>query len=272
MGDNLLVASLKYTIGEHKDNFKSIKSLARETMHQLTLRTSLGLGWVVIRDFVYFGAFIMFRYLMAGGGEVEGMNFTLFLMLGLIPWNFMSECINGAVMAIKSNKHVLSSIKFPITTLSTIEVSAIFMKRMFTLLVMLFVIVAFGDITHVTWWMFIYYFISTYIFMCIWNLIFSALVAVSNDFEQLYRAATSVLFFAMPIMWSFESLTMFPWIIRFNKLIPFVYLIEGFRDACERGDLPDLQYTIYFWGLSLVLLCIGSILQYKLKSHYVDLI
>lgn len=184
----------------------------------------------------------------------------------------MNECINGAVGAIKDHKSVISSLKFPVGILPTIEVSAIFLKRLFTLLFLLFVIIFFGDIQKVTLWMFIYYFVSMYIFMCVWNLIFSALVAISNDFEQLYRAISSIIFFTLPVMWSFDIVKDFPRIIMIFKINPFVYLIEGFRDACYSGTMPNLAYTAYFWGLTLVLFCIGSILQYKLKSHYVDVI
>ncbi len=272
MKDNLLTTSLKYVFNELYESKDNLLVLSKENMRQQTLRTSLGIGWVIIRDFVYYAAFILLRYLMSGGGEIEGMNFTLFLMLGLIPWNFMNECINGAVGAIKNNKTILSSMKYPITTLPTIEVIAIFLKRLFTLLIMLGIIIMFGDIRNITLWMFIYYFASMFIFMCIWNLIFSALVAISNDFEQLYKAIASIIFFTMPVMWSFEILQGYPWIIRIFKLNPFIYLIEGMRASCHSGILPDLEYTIYFWIFNGILLCIGAILQYKLKSHYVDLI
>ncbi len=270
--NSLIFNSLYYIYNEHKENIENIPTLAIKNMHQQTLRTSLGIGWTFIRDLVYFSSFIIFRFLMAGSGTIEGMNFVLFMMVALIPWNFMNECINGAVGAIKDNKSVLSSMKFPVLILPTVEVMSIFLKRLFTLIIMFFVVLKFGDVRQITLWLFLYYFISMFIFMCIWNLIFSSLVAISNDFEQLYRAGMSIIFFTMPIMWSFEILQGQPWIIRIFKLNPFVYLIEGLRASCYSGVLPDLGYTIYFWGLSIVLLVIGCVLQYKLKNHYIDLI
>ncbi len=269
---SLIFESIRYIWDEHFKNKERINSIAVETMKQQTLRTSLGLGWVFIRDIVYIVAFTLFRYLMSGSGEIEGMNFVLFLMVGFIPWNFMNECINGGIMAIKSNKFIFSSISFPVVIMSTIEILAIFLKRMFTLILLFILIYIFGDLKDVTWWMFIYYFAAMFLLMCIWNLIFSAIIAISNDFEQLYKAATSILFFIMPIMWSFEIIRPYPWIVRLVKLNPFVYVIEGFRDACLSGQLPDLWYTVYFWGLCFIMFCIGSILQYKLKSHFTDLI
>lgn len=269
---NLITESVSFFFSEHKNNKKGIYEIAKKNMQQQTLRTSLGIGWVFFRDVMYFSVFIMFRFLMSGSSNVEGMNFILFLMLGMIPWNFMNECINGGVSSIKSNKSVLSSMKFPIVVLPTIEIIAIFMKRMFTLIILLLVIIIFGDLKDVTWWMFCYYFFAMFIFMVLWNQIFSAIIALSNDFEQLYKALASVLFYTMPIIWSFEVLGNHIWLIRIFKLNPFVYITEGFREACVLGTMPDLGYTLYFWGLSLVLLIIGAVLQFKLRRHYVDLI
>lgn len=267
----LLIKSIRYIVDEHKKNYKILIKIAKENMVQQTLRTSLGIGWVFIRDIVYFIAFIAFRYLMAGTGTIEGMSFILYIMIGLIAWNFMSECMNSSVMAIKSNKPILSSIKFPIAILPTIEIIAVFFKRLFTLFILFVVICIFGNVQDVTWWMFIYYFMCMFILMCTWNLIFSSLVAISNDFEQLYRAIISILFYTMPIMWSFENISSLT-LIRIFKLNPFVYIIEGFKDACVSGTFPNLEYTAYFWLLCLVLFCIGAVLQYKLKNHYIDLI
>lgn len=272
MEKNLIVNSISYVCQNHISRYKNIIVLSINNMNIQTLRTSLGIGWVFCRDIIYYLAFILFRYLMSGSGSIEGMNFILFLLLGMIPWNFMNECINGGVMAIKSNKQILSSIEFPVVILPTIEIIAIFMKRLFTIIILFVAIIIFGDIHNVTWWMLIYYFFCMFIFMLVWNLVFSSLVAISNDFEQLYRALTSVLFYTLPVMWSFEIISGHPIIIGLFQLNPMVYLISGFRDACQTGILPDFGYSLYFWIFSGIMLCLGSILQYKLKHHYVDFI
>lgn len=272
MDSKLLLDSLLYLFKEITENRKNILLISLENMRQQTLRTSLGLGWIFFRDIIYYVVFILFRLVMSGSGEIEGMHFILFLLLGIIPWNFMSECINGGVMAIKGNKNIISSMKFPSIILPIIEVLAIFIKRLFTLIVLLMVVMFFGNISDITIWMFLYYFFSMFICMCSWNLVFSSLVGISNDFEQLYKAFSSILFYSIPIIWSFDVFNAYPTVTRIIKLNPFIYIVEGFRDACVTGTLPDLQYTIYFWVIVLVMTSLGSVLQYKLKNHYIDLI
>ncbi len=272
MKDNMLVQSVKYLFDEFKDNKANILGLAVQNMHQQTLRTSLGIGWVFVRDIIFYFVFIVFRFLVAGGGEINGMSFILYMMIGMIAWNFMNESINGGILAIKQNKSILSSIKFPISILPTVEIIAIFLKRAFTLLVLLAVVIYFGDVRTISPLLFLYYFVSMFLFMVCWNLIFSALVAVSNDFEQLYRAVTSIIFYTLPIFWSFESIKGFPILASFLKLNPFAYIIKGFHSAIVYETLPELGYTLYFWGLAILMFCVGAVLQYKLRRHYVDLI
>ncbi len=272
MGKNILINSIKHNVSEHIRVRESIMPMAKKTIKQQTKRTSLGIGWIFLRDIIYFASFIGFRYLITGNAEVESMNFILYLLIGLIPWNFMSESITAGSIAIKNRKSILSSMNFPAVVLPTIEIISIVVKRLFTIVILFFVIYLFGDLSDITWWMFIYYFFCMFIFLCVWNLVFSSLVTISNDFEQLYRAFSGIMFFSVPVMWSFEILEGNPNIITLLKLNPFVYLIEGFQNACFRGTFHDVNYTLYFFGITFVFFCIGSMLQYKLKDHYIDLI
>ncbi len=272
MKDNLLFNSLKYLFSELKLNSKNLITQAKYQMKQQTLRTSLGIGWILFRDLVFFGVFIMFRLLISGAGNISGMHLVLYLLTGMIPWNVMSQCINGSVRSIKANKNILSSIKMSVITLPIIDVIAVFFNRAFTFLILIGVVAYFGDIKDVTWWMLIFYCIMMFIYMIVWNLLFSSLIAISNDFDQLYSAVISILMFTVPIIWSFEMVQDYQWIVTLIKMNPFVYIVLGFRDACVTGALPELGYTAYFIGINALLLCVGAILQYKLRSHYIDLI
>ncbi len=111
-----------------------------------------------------------------------------------------------------------------------------------------------------------------FILMILWNQILSSLVAVSNDFEQLYKALVQVLFYSMPIIWSMEVISPYPLATKIVNLNPFVYIIQGFRDSFTTGALPNNDVTLYFWVLCLVLFVFGAILQFRLRRHYVDLI
>lgn len=267
-----MIKAIAFVVSEHKNNLYRIWQMSKSHMQKQTIRTSLGIGWVFIRDLIYFAVFTIFRYLMSGSAQVEGMNFIVFLITGLVPWFFMSEVINNGTNAIKMNQAIINSIKFPITVIPTIEVLAIFLKRLFTLLVAFGISIGFGYFSSFRPLLFLYYFFAMLMLMILYNLIFSAFVAISDDFNQLYLSIVRVIFFSMPIIWSFERLGSLPWAIYLLKLNPMVYIISGFRDAFVLGHTPDLQYTIYFWAICLIMFAAGCMVQYKLRKYYSDYI
>jgi teichoic acid transport system permease protein len=261
-----------FNLKEHKDNIYRIWQIAKNHMKKQTIRTTLGLGWIFIRDMIYFCVFLGFRYMMAGGRKMDGMHVIVYLATGLIPWFLMSEVLTVGSNAIIANKQIVLSIKFPVGILPTIEVLAIFMKRVFTLLFIFVPVVIFADFRDINILLIIYYFISMFILMLVINQPLTAFIAISKDFGQLYSAIIRVLVFSMPIIWSFEYIAGKDWLILLLKLNPMVYIILGFRDALVIGEMPDLEYTLYFWCVVLVMYAIGSYVQFKLKKYYADFI
>lgn len=259
-----------YVLKSHIENARRIFVVGLAHAKKQTVRTSLGFGWNIIKDIVRFSTFVMFRYLMGGSRQVEGMHFIIYIISGSVPWNFMSEVINGGSQAIKRNGAIIKSIRFPIVIVPTIEVVSIFIKRLFTLVVPFVVILIFGDITLFNPLLFLYYFVSMFMLMTSFNFISSAFVAVSEDFQQLYMALTKTLFFFLPILWSFSKISAHPNVIRLLKLNPMVYIITGFREAFVLGHWPSLLYSLYFWAVCLVLFCVGTFVQYKMRKYYAD--
>ncbi len=268
-----MIKAAKLLISEHINNLKRIIAIGSAHSKKQTKQTSLGLGWIFISDIIYFCAYVMFRWMISGSKEVEGMHFIVYLITGKIAWNFMSDVLNRGSLAIKRNSSIIKSISFPISIIPTYEVVAIFVKRISTLIIPVVIILIFGDITKINILLFIYYFICMFILMVVINQITSALVAVSEDFNQLYSALTRILFFTLPILWDFERIAKVSTIlVRLVKVNPMVYIIIGFRNAFVLNNPPALNYTIYFWSIIIVLFFTGAYLQYRLRSHYVDFI
>ena len=255
---------------EHCVNLKRIFSLGLSHAKKQTHRTSLGMGWLIIRDIINFASFIAFRTLMSGSREVDGMHFIVYIITGSVPWSFMNEVITGGAQAIKNNAILVKSIVFPSSIIPTIDVIAILFKKFFAFIIPFIVILIFGNISLFNPLLYIYYTLAMILFMVSYNLVFSAFNAVSVDFTQFYLSLTKLFFFMMPIIWSFDRLSSWPWLIRILKLNPMVYIITGFRDAFVHGTPPDLWYSIYFWCACIAIFMIGAYIQSKMAKYYSD--
>lgn len=262
--------AINYVYNEHKKNIEMIWKLAITNMTKQTIRTTLGVWWVYIHDILYFTVYVAFRMVMAGNGQIENMHSVVYLMTGLVPWFFMNEVLNTGSNAIKMNAGIIQSIKFPISIFPTIEVLAIFLKRIFTFVLVFIVDIYYGYIGRFNLVLFIYYTICMLILMWAINLVTSAFVAISEDFNQVYVAITRVMMFSLPIIWSFENIIQHKIVTTVIRINPMVYVINGYRNAFVLGQAPDLVYTIYFWLSIIAISSFGSLVQYKLRRYYAD--
>ncbi|MCX4374703.1 MAG: ABC transporter permease [Lachnospiraceae bacterium] len=268
----MIIEPIKYIINEHVTNRNMIMQLARENTKKETSRTSLGVFWIYFRDLIYFGVYIVFRFLMSGGGEIDGMNSIAFVLLGLISWFFISDVLNKGANAIKAYRGIIKSIKFPISTIPTISVFSIFYQRLVVFGVGFLIPVLFGYFNRMNILWGIYFCICNLIMMVSINLIFSAFVAISGDFHQLYMAISRILIYILPVIWSYSKIKDNIYLEFILKLNPMGYVITGFRDALALGKGPTVEYTIYFWGVTCLIFYFGCLVQFKLKKYFADFV
>ena len=139
-----MLESIRYVVKEHKDNYRLILKMALMDSEKQTVRSSIGILWTYFHDILYIAVFIMFRMLICGNSEVMGMNSSVYLITGMIPWFFMSDVLNQGTMTIRNNKGIIQSIRFPAVILPTISVVSIFVKRIFSFILVFFVCWGFG--------------------------------------------------------------------------------------------------------------------------------
>ena len=266
-----MLESIKYVIKEHKNNYRLIIKMAFMDSEKQTLRSSIGIIWTYFHDILYIAVFIMFRLLISGNGKIMGINNSVYLVTGMIPWFFISDVLNQGSMAIRSNKGIIQSIRFPAVILPTISVGSIFIKRILSFFLIFIVCWGFGYIKFFHPLVFLYYMFCMICLTIAFNLLLTAIITISEDFRQLHNSIVRVLIYTMPIIWDFSKVNsvMVHVLLRVN---PMVYVVKGFRDAFVLGMTQDLIYTCYFWACVLVLFCIGSFLQYKLKKFYADFV
>ncbi len=263
--------SIKYVINEHKNNYRLIIKTAFMNMEKQTLRSSLGVFWIYFHDLVYILVFMMFRVLISGNGSIMGMNSAIYIITGMIPYFFMNDVLCQGTMAIRNNRGIVQSVKFSAVILPTIDVTCIFLKRLFSIGMLFAIVIVFDYIKYFNILLFLYYMVCMIAFSISVNLLLSAFMAISDDFRQLYFAIVRVLIYTMPILWDFSRVdsVLINCLLRVN---PMVYVVKGFRDAFVLGATQDLLYTVYFWVCVIVLFGIGCFVQDKLKKYYADFI
>lgn len=266
--------SLKYVFNQHKDNLQKINILALNEIKVASSGTALGYWWVLVKDIIYFIAYIGFMTLLFSDSQINGMPRIVYLVTGLIPWYFINECLNSGARAIKKRGGILTKMKFPLTIVPTYDVLSILYRRAASYSIVFVILAYYGYLSEVHWLYFIYTIFASFVCMASYAMLVSGFLAVSKDFNELYNSIMRVMFFFIPILWSFEKFTnpgplqqVALYILKAN---PLVYLVEASRYAFTGIGQPSMAYNGLFWLIVVVMLTSGCYVQYKLRKIYAD--
>src|SRR5699024_2099008 len=120
----------------------------------------------------------------------------------------------------------------------------------------------------------IYYIFGAFCLFFAISLITSTLSTIIRDIHMLINSTLRMFLYVSGVLWPLTMLTdQFPNVMKLLQLNPLLYLIEGYRSSFFGSEwyfIEHWQYTLYFWGLVIVLFLFGSVLHVKFRRHFID--
>lgn len=138
-------------INEHKGFLGQIVRLAKNELIKTYKGAAIGPLWAVVKPsftlFVYWFAFAL-GFKNSGevtvniDGNVVSFDRFIFMLVGFIPWFFMQDSIIQGMKSIRVNRHFVTKISFPVSTIMSYTLLSKLYVQIFLSVIML-VIVAF---------------------------------------------------------------------------------------------------------------------------------
>ena len=257
----------------------------RELIRNLVLRdlrvrykgSALGYLWTQLAPLLMMLVFwFVFSLLQPAGLPM----YPVFLMVGLLPWNFCSEAVNGGTRSVLDNANLIKKVFFPREVLPLVNVFSSLLNFILTL-PMLLVVMAVVQLLYPPLggqlnfsWTFAYLpvlMIIETIFLAGVALFTSALAVFFRDFVHLIGILLQFWFFLTPVVYSLDNLSgrvggvALATIIRW--LNPMASLIDFYRDILYGNvvgpgqvptpGLPALTSVLRVLVTALVTLTIG---------------
>ncbi|WP_246942794.1 ABC transporter permease [Bacillus pinisoli] len=230
----------------------------------------LGVIWQFLNPLLLVTVYwLVFGLGLRGDRAVEGDSYFIWLIVGLIPFLFISPSITQGSNSVYAKVNLVSKMKFPVSILPSITiVSNLF--NFFIMLIAVIIVLYFNNVFAGFYLLQLPYFLfATVFFLFAITLLCSTISIIARDFQLLLQSIMRIMLYLTPILWDPSNL---PTLEKILKLNPMYYLVEGYRYMLlgESWFFLDWRYTFYFWICNFVILFIGASLHVHFRKKFVD--
>ncbi|GGM32341.1 teichoic acid translocation permease protein TagG [Paraliobacillus quinghaiensis] len=223
----------------------------------------------IIQIMIYW---IVFGIGIRGGSPIEGVPYIIWLLMGLIPWFFISPSMIQGSNSIHQKVSLVSKMNFPVSLLPTIKIVSNSVQFIILMTILMFLLIINGVPVTLQWIQLIYYFICIIAFIFSFSLFSSTISTLVRDYQTFLSSTMRMLLYLSPILWDPEKSNAPEVLTNILKLNPVYYLISGIRDTFlgKGWFFEEPIYMLYFWVFTLILLYFGSKLHVRFRENFMD--
>lgn len=225
----------------------------------------LGVLWSFVNPLLQIIVYaIVFPLIMRNNIEY----YVVFMVCGLIPWNYFSTVINRSSFTMIENGNIIKKVYFPreILPLSVVTSETV------TFLISSIIIVAFtigyglGITINIVFYPILL--VIQFILLLGISLFVSSITVYFRDLQHFIGVLLQLFFYATPIVYSIDAIPEnFTWIFKFN---PMTYIIEGYRDIFYYQTTPEMGSLLIVLVIGILLCITGYLLFNKLQKKFAE--
>ncbi|MEY2456211.1 MAG: hypothetical protein QOK06_1305 [Acidimicrobiaceae bacterium] len=274
------------TLKEYADARELTVNLTMRELRGKYKRSLLGWSWSLLNPLATVIIFaIVFRFFLkvdAPRGDPSGLkNFALFLVCGLLPWNYLANGLNGAMLTVVGNANLVKKVYFPREALVVSNVASWVYSLLIELGTMCIFFLIFGNMVLPWIPVVLGLILLQTIFVLGLALLLSALNVYFRDIQHLFGIVLLGWFYATPIVYPIslvveadktkpELLGHQVPLLTLYRLNPMTRLVEAYRDVLYDLRFPPLVDVLYIFGCGVVMLVIGWYVFNRLEGRMAE--
>lgn len=226
----------------------------------------LGVLWSFINPLLMVAVYaIVFPYIM----RVKTDNYLIFLICGVIPWNYFTTVISQGVNCINQNGNLIKKVYFPREILPISVVTSGLVNFLISCLIILIFVIFSGS--GISWHILLLPFISIiqYIISLAALFLLSAINVYVKDIEYIILFIINMLFYATPILYTVDMFSTSPIAFIFT-INPFAHLINAYRDIFYVHQLPNMASLSILFIIGVIALIICYKIFKKLERRFAE--
>jgi lipopolysaccharide transport system permease protein/teichoic acid transport system permease protein len=255
------------------EQHRVIRELVRNDFRARYLGSFLGITWAFVQPTV---TILILWFVFEVGfrtGPVGEHPYVVWLMCGLLPWNFFSDALSNATHSVSDNSYLVKKMVFRVSILPVVKIISSSLIHFFFLLILfglIFLLEPNPPTLHLL--QIPYFFLAQFVLLLGLSWITSAIVIFMKDLGQIIAIVLQFGFWLTPIFW---QLSIIPERHRgWMKLNPMFYVIDGYRSALleHRWFWEEGALTAYYWIVCLLVLFLGGVVFSRLRPHFADVL
>ena len=208
--------------------------------------------------------FFAFKIIM----RVKIENYALFLISGLFPWQWFANSANASAVTFVSNASLIKKTIFRRELLIFSLVSSELIHFVLSIPVIILFMFIYGKVPSLIWIVGLPLFmISQFLLVTGISLAIASVNLFFRDLERIVGIFTNFLFYATPIIYSFEMIPE-----KYHAMIicnPISSLILGYQDLFLKGVF-NTKYFLVSLLSGFIVFCLGYIVYNKLKWKFAE--
>jgi ABC-type polysaccharide/polyol phosphate export permease len=254
--------SRRHPLGFITDLFKQARHLLQyhDLIRNLVIRdlkvryknSALGILWSLMNPLLMMVVFTVVFTVMAPVRSASVQNFPVFVLCGLLPWNFFATSVIGSTVSIVANSPLIKKVYFPREVLPISIVLANLVNFLIALIVLFGIILLF----HIPLTIWLLYLPLVILIQIIFTLGIGFFLATVNvfyrDTQQIMDVLMLAWFFMTPIFYPIDILPrnyqLFGFTLDVWRLVyilnPMASLVANYRVILYYGAPPALDFLI----------------------------
>jgi ABC-type polysaccharide/polyol phosphate export permease len=229
------VGSMAGSLGRTLDYRHLLWNIVAKDLKLKYQRSLLGFAWSLLNPLMMIGVYTLaFTYVM----KLPTPRFALFILIGLLSWNFFAGAVMSATEAVSGQGSLLRSVVFPRVVLPFSAVLFHLVQYLLSILVFLpIVLFVYGVAPSPQMLLFPVFLLLQVLFITGLTLALSTASAAFRDIKHLVEVGLSIGFWLTPIIY---EPTMVPEQFREVALLaPMTSYIRAYQDIFYYGTWPD---------------------------------
>ena len=238
-----------------------------------------GMFWAFVQPVVTIVVFwFVFEHgLRAGATEMASgvkVPFVLFLVSGIVPWFFFADALNGGTNALLGYSYLVKKVVFQVSILPIVKVISVLFVHAFFVCFVLGLFLAMGYFPGWYALQIVYYSAGLFILVLSLSYLTCSIVIFFKDLREIINIVLQVGIWMTPILWNLEAMVTNPLLLFIFNLNPVYYVILGYRNSLinQIGFWERPLWSLYFWGVVMIVGVIGLLTFKRLRVHFADVL